>query len=68
MRLWKNKLVMTKEQESSFFQKTHITTRKYFWSAILFILIFQIYNILYALHYTDFKLHTKASRVYMHYI
>lgn len=65
MRLWKNKLVMTKEQESSFFQKTHITTRKYFWSAILFILIFQIYNILYALHYTNFKLHTKASRVYM---
>lgn len=26
---------------------------------------FEIYNIIYALHYTDFRLDTRASRVYM---
>ena len=56
---------MTKEQELRFQAKTREATGKYFWTALLFVLLFQIYNIAYALYYTDFRLESQASRIYM---
>lgn len=60
-----NDVTMTKEQELRFQAKTRAATGKYFWAAILFVLLFQIYNITYALYYTDFRLESQASRIYM---
>lgn len=60
-----NELVMTKEQERLFQKKTRAVTGKYFWAAVLFVLLFQIYNIGYVLYYTDFRLESESSRIYM---
>lgn len=58
-------LVMTADQENLFHKKTREKTGKYFWMANAFVLLFQIYNILYTLHYTNFRLGSQASKVYM---
>ena len=60
-----NDLVMTAEQETLFHKKTREKTGKYFWIANIFVLLFQIYNILYTLYYTGFRLESQASKVYM---
>lgn len=65
MKFTKNMPIMTKQQEQLFCQKTKKTTGKYFWAALLFVLLFQIYNIAFALYYTDFRLDTESSRIYM---
>lgn len=56
---------LTDEQKQVFYKETDERTRKYFWMAACFVLLYQIYNICYTLHYTNFRLGTKASRVYM---
>ena len=58
-------LAMNPAHEILFREKTAKTTGKYFWAANIFVLLFQIYNILYTLFYTDFQLKSQASRVYM---
>lgn len=58
-------LAMNPAHEILFREKTAKTTSKYFWAANIFVLLFQIYNILYTLFYTDFQLKSQASRVYM---
>ncbi|MCC2254183.1 GGDEF domain-containing protein [Ruminococcus sp. CLA-AA-H200] len=58
-------LVMTSEQERLFRKKARAATGKYFWAAVLFVLVFQIYNIGYVLYYTEFRLGTESSRIYM---
>ena len=60
-----NSLRMTAEQEQLFRKKTRKKTGKYFWTALIFVLLFQIYNISYALYYTNFRLASQASKVYM---
>lgn len=57
--------IMTADQELLFQRKANEKTSRYFWTAIIFILLFQIYNITYALIYTNFRLDTRASRIYM---
>ena len=61
----KKELFMTAEQESLFRQKTVKKTGKYFWAALIYVLLFQVYNISYVLYYTDFRLNSQASKVYM---
>ena len=56
-----NELVMTKEQKRLFQKKTRAATGKYFWAAVLFVLLFQIYNIGYVLYYTNFRLESESS-------
>ena len=46
----KKELFMTAEQESLFRQKTVKKTGKYFWAALIFVLLFQVYNISYVLY------------------
>lgn len=65
MRFWTDQFAMTPDQELLFQQQIRKTTGKYFWAAALFVLLFQIYNIAYTLHYTGFQLGSRASRVYM---
>ncbi len=64
MRFFKEDLTMPPDQELLFLQQTQKRTNKYFWAALIFVGIFQIYNIAFALYYTDFQLHTHSSRVY----
>lgn len=59
------KTVMTEEQEQFFLQTISQKTGKYFWAAAAFVLVFQIYNIFYALYYTGFRLESRSSRIYM---
>lgn len=65
MRAKEKRTGMTEEQEKLFHAHTKKKLEKYFWAAVIFVLLFQVYNILYALYYTDFRLDTQASRVYM---
>lgn len=56
---------MTADQEFLFQQKTRERTGKFFWAAVFFVLLFQIYNISYTLYYTHFRLGSRASKIYM---
>ncbi len=53
------------EQECRFEEMMEKRCWKYFLPIGLSILVFQIYNILYALQYTGFRLDTAASRIYV---
>ena len=53
------------EQECRFEEMMEKRCWKYFLPIGLSIMAFQIYNILYALQYTEFRLDTAASRVYV---
>lgn len=65
MKFSTGQFAMTSDQEQLFQQQIRKTTGKYFWAAILFVLLFQIYNIIYTLYYTEFRLESRASRIYM---
>ena len=56
---------MDLEQERKFEQVLEQRCWRYFLPIGISIILFEIYNIIYALHYTDFRLDTRASRVYM---
>lgn len=56
--------VLTEEQEGRFEEKMEKRCWKYFLPIGISIIVFQLYNMIYTLHYTDFRLNTKASRVY----
>ncbi len=60
-----DQLAMTPDQEQLFQQQIRKTTGKYFWAAVLFVLLFQVYNIFFTLHYTGFRLESRSSQVYM---
>ncbi len=53
------------EQERRFMDMMEKRCWKYFLPVGSSIIVFQIYNIFYALQYTGFQLNTRASRVYM---
>lgn len=55
---------MDPEQEREFEQLTEKRCWKIFLPAGIVIMLFQVYNIVYTLQYTDFTLRTAASRVY----
>ncbi len=56
---------MDPEQERKFEQVLEQRCWRYFLPIGISIILFEIYNMIYALQYTDFRLDTKASRVYM---
>lgn len=65
MKFRTGQFAMTPDQELLFQQQIRKTTGKYFWAAAAFVLLFQIYNIAYTLYYTEFRLESRASRIYM---
>ena len=56
---------LTDEQRLLFYKETERKTRRFFWAAAVFVLLYQIYNICYALYYTQFRLESRSSRIYM---
>lgn len=56
---------MEPEQQKKFERMMETRSWKILVPAGIVIMIFQIYNIFYALYYTEFRLDTEASRVYM---
>ena len=62
---WQKRFSFSREQESRFLRTVAVQSDLFFRILTGFILIFQLYNICYVLIYTDARLHTVASRIYM---
>lgn len=59
------KIKLTKQQELEFIDVLEDDIKKYFRIPIFFIMLFQIYNMVYVSVYTDFTYYTKSSKIYM---
>lgn len=59
------KIEMTDKQESEFIDIVESDIKKYFRIPIYFIMLFQIYNIVYTSVYTGFTYRTMSSKIYM---
>lgn len=55
---------LTSEDKNHFHDKIVAQMRKYLWLPLCLMLGFQLYNIMYTLHYTSFTLVSTASKVY----
>lgn len=64
-RRWFGKTVFEPDQQRKFNQMIEKRSGKILIPAGIVIMFFQIYNIIYTLYYTEFRLHTEPSRVYM---
>lgn len=62
---WFGETVFEPDQQRKFNQMIEKRSGKILIPAGIVIMFFQIYNIIYTLYYTEFRLHTEPSRVYM---
>lgn len=59
-----NKINLNSEENKRFHERMIAQMRKYLWLPLCLMLAFQLYNIIYTLHYTSFTLRSTASKVY----
>ena len=58
------KIIFTPEEEERFQRSVERQIRRFLWIPVGLLILFQIFNILHALIYTEFRLDTVPSRVY----